>query len=184
MTNTMSTRTKVLLAIALVGIGVAGRLLPHAWNFAPIVAIGLFAGSYLGARFAFVVPVAAMVIADSFIGFYDWKINLTVYAAMALSGAIGLMLRKRRTPFSVGAAAMAGSTLFFLATNAAVWYFGSSYDPGLRGLFASLVAGLPFFRNAVVGDVWYSFVLFGAYEFALFVARAWRRSPESISMKL
>lgn len=174
----MNTRTKILLAVALVAVGVTGRLLPHAWNFAPIVAIGLFAGAYLGKRFAFIVPVLAMVISDAFIGFYGWKLNLTVYAAMALSGAIGLYLRRRKNPLSITAGAVAGSTLFFLVTNGAVWYLGSSYPPGLDGLLASLVAGLPFFRNAVVGDVWYSLVLFGVYELALITVRALKRRSE------
>lgn len=168
----MNIRTKIILAACLIAIGVAGRLLPHAWNFAPIVAIGLVAGAYLGKRFAFVVPVLAMVASDIFIGFYGWKLNLTVYLAMALSGAIGLMLRRRRTPVSIGLAAVLGSTLFYLVTNSAVWYLGSSYPPGVSGLIASLAAGLPFFRNAVVGDVWYSFALFGAFELAQAVVRA------------
>jgi hypothetical protein len=166
--------TRVVLAAVLVAIGVAGRLLPHAWNFAPIVAIGLFAGAYLGKRYAFAVPVLAMVISDAFIGFYGWKLNLTVYVAMALSGGLGLTLRKNKNPLSIGFAAMAGSTLFFLITNAAVWYFGASYPAGINGLWVSLVAGLPFFRNAIVGDMWYSFALFGTYEFALMLIRSFK----------
>ncbi len=168
----MTPRTKNILALALVAIGVAGRLLPHAWNFAPIVAIGLFSGTYLNKRLAFIVPVAAMVISDAFIGFYGWKLNLTVYLAMALAGGIGIFLRSRKNPLTIGMGAVLGSTLFFLITNAAVWYFGASYDPGIKGLVASLIAGLPFFRNAIVGDVWYSFALFGAYEAALAVIRS------------
>jgi hypothetical protein len=168
----MTPRTKIFLALSLVALGVAGRLLPHAWNFAPIVAIGLFAGAYLDKRLAFITPVAAMLISDSFIGFYEWRMNLIVYVAMALAGGVGILLRRRKNPITIGAAAMLGSTLFFLITNAAVWYFGSSYDPGIKGLFASLVAGLPFFRNAIVGDVWYSFALFGVYELALAAIRS------------
>ncbi|HEU0080664.1 MAG TPA: DUF6580 family putative transport protein [Candidatus Paceibacterota bacterium] len=172
MNKQLTLKTRILVAVALVAIGVAGRLLPHAWNFAPIVAIGIFSGAYLGKRFAFLVPVIAMAASDAVIGFYGWKLNLTVYAAMALSGAIGLLLRRRRSPISVAAAALAGSTLFFLVTNGAVWYLGSSYAPGLDGLLAAYVAGLPFYRNAVVGDIWYSWALFGAFEFALWGYRS------------
>lgn len=160
----MPLKIKILLAVVLVAVGVLGRLLPHLWNFAPIVAIGLFAGAYLGKRFAFAVPLAAMVISDIFIGFYGWQLNLTVYIAMALSGAIGLFLKSRKTPPWIAGGAMLGSLVFFLITNGAVWYFGSSYPEGIEGLLASYAAGLPFFRNAILGDVWYSFALFGAYE--------------------
>jgi hypothetical protein len=162
----MNDRTTYLIAFALVALGAGARLLPHVWNFAPIVAIGLFAGAYLGPRFAFSVPVLAMVVSDAFIGFYDWKINLTVYLAMALSGGIGLFLRTRRNPLTIGIGSIAGSTLFFLLTNGAVWLFGASYPRGFVGLGQSLAAGLPFFRNAIAGDLWYSFALFGAFEVA------------------
>lgn len=167
---------KLLLALLLIGAGVAGRLLPHAWNFAPIIAIGLFSGAYLGPRFAFVVPVATMLISDFFIGFYMWQMNLTVYIAMGLSGIIGLLLsqKNRRRPLPIAMGSIAGSTLFFLVTNSAVWYFTPSYGPGVQGLLASLTAGIPFFRNAFLGDLWYSFAFFGIYELVLYWAKSRR----------
>ncbi len=160
----MTTKTKTFIALSMVAVGVAGRLLPHAWNFTPIVAIGIFSGAYLGKKFAWAVPVSAMIISDAFIGFYSWQINLTVYIAMGLTGLIGLFLQKKKNPITIALASVTGSTIFFLITNGAVWYFTSMYEPNLHGLTASYIAGIPFFRNAIVGDVWYSFVLFGIYE--------------------
>ncbi|MEK7607608.1 MAG: DUF6580 family putative transport protein [Patescibacteria group bacterium] len=160
----MTIRTKLYLALALITIGVLGRLLPHTWNFVPIIAIGLFSGAYLGKKFAFTVPVLAMLISDIFIGFYDWKINLTVYIAMGFSGLIGLYLQKKKNPISIALASVIGSTLFFLITNGAVWLFTTMYESTVIGLIASYIAGLPFYRNALVGDIWYSFALFGTYE--------------------
>lgn len=162
----MTTKTKVFVAIFLVFIGVLGRLLPHVWNFAPIVAIGLFAGAYLGRSFAFAVPVFAMFISDAFIGFYDSRINISVYVAMALSGGLGLLLRSRRNPLTISIASVAGSTLFFLITNGAVWYFGTMYIHSMEGLLASYIAGVPFFRNALWGDLFYTGVFFGSFELA------------------
>ena len=165
----MNTKTKIGLAILLVACGVLGRILPHAWNFAPIVAIGLFAGARLGTRYAFTLPVLAMVISDMFIGFYDWRINLTVYIAMALSGGVGLLLRNRRNPIAIGIGSIAASTLFFLVTNGAVWAFSTMYTHSFGGLMSSYIAGIPFFRNAIVGDVLYSFAFFGLYELSVFI---------------
>ena len=133
----MTIKTKIFFAIALIAIGVAGRLLPHAWNFAPIVAIGIFSGAYLGKRFAFAVPVIAMIISDIFLGFYLWQMNLTVYLAMGIAGLIGLFLQKKKTPVTIALASIGGSTIFFLITNGAVWYFTSMYEPKISGLFAS-----------------------------------------------
>lgn len=177
----MTTKTKIAIASVLVAIGVAGRLLPHAWNFAPVVAIGIFSGAYLGKRFAFAVPVIAMVASDIFIGFYGWQMNATVYIAMGLAGFAGLALRKKKNPVSIALASVAGSTIFFLVTNGAVWLFTSMYEPTISGLSASYIAGIPFFRNAIVGDVWYSFALFGAYETARVLYRRFAPTKTLVS---
>lgn len=160
----MNTKTKLLLALALIACGVAGRLLPHAWNFAPITAIGLFAGARLGKRYALTLPIITMLASDIFIGFYDWRINLTVYAAMTLSGVIGIALRTRRNPLAIGTGSIIASLAFFLVTNGAVWAWSPMYTHNANGLFASYIAGLPFLRNALVGDMWYTLIFFGAYE--------------------
>ncbi len=58
------------LAIALVVLGAALRFAPHLPNFAPIAAIALFGGVYLNKKYALIVPIAAMLISDYFIGFF------------------------------------------------------------------------------------------------------------------
>lgn len=178
----MNNRTKNIIAIALVILGILGRLLPHAWNFAPIAAIGLFAGARLGKKYAFVLPVAAMFLSDMFIGFYDWRINTTVYVAMALSGLIGLCIKKYRNPVAIVTGSIAASTIFFVITNAAVWMFTTMYNSSIQGLLASLSAGLPFFRNALIGDLWYSLAFFGAYELVFNIYR--QRMPKKLSSEV
>lgn len=164
MDKQLSGKARFWIAAALVAVGVLGRLLPHAWNFAPIVAIGLFAGARLGKGYGFAVPVLAMAVSDAFIGFYQWDINVSVYLAMALSGGIGYLAR-RGGPLHIAGGSLLSSTVFFLVTNAAVWKFAEGmYEPGLGGLFASYAAGIPFFKNALFGDLWYTLAFFGIYE--------------------
>jgi hypothetical protein len=52
---------------------------------------------------------------------------------------------------------------FFLITNAAVW-IGGAYDRGIDGLWQSYVAGLPFYRGTLLGDLFYTAAFFGLYE--------------------
>ena len=59
---------------------------------------------------------------------------------------------------------LAGSVIFFLLTNTAVWAFGTMYVHDLSGLFTSYYYALPFFRNELLGDLFYSGVLIGGYE--------------------
>ncbi len=48
-----------------------------------------------------------------------------------------------------------GSFIFFILTNSAVWLFGTMYSHTLDGLIAALVAGIPFYRNMLFGDILY-----------------------------
>lgn len=167
----------IFLALGLSLIGVFGRLLPHLWNFAPIVAIGLFAGTYLGTRSAILVPMMAMVLGDIFLGFYDWHVMVAVYGSFVTIALCGRFLIDRVNPTTVLMASIGGSVFFYLSTNAAVWAYGTMYPHTGSGLIASYVAGIPFFRNALMGDVIYTSTLFGAY--ALFTSYLSARSTSS-----
>lgn len=134
-------------------------------NFAPITAIALFAGARMEKRsLAVLVPLAAMVASDAIIGFYDARILASVYASFILSGALGMLIRKRVTLWRVSGSAIASSLLFFLITNAAVWLFSGMYPSTLAGLAESYSMGLPFFRFTLLGDLFYTIVIFGIYE--------------------
>ena len=52
----------------------------------------------------------------------------------------------------------------FVATNLAVWAFGTMYPLNIAGLAESYVAAIPFFRNTLLGDMFYVTVLVGGYE--------------------
>ena len=55
------------------------RLMPHPPNFTPIIAMGLFGGAYLkDKRWALLLPVGAMLLADVFLGF-SWNYDLGVW---------------------------------------------------------------------------------------------------------
>lgn len=164
MTDSPSRSTVPLLALTLIALGVIARLLPHPANVAPITALALFGGSYLPKRLALVVPLAALIVGDAFIGFYGWTM-LAVYGSFLLVGLIGLWLRTHRTVSTIIGASLVSSLLFFLITNAAVWLDPiAGYPPGLPGLLASYTAGLPFFRPTLLGDLLYTSAFFGSYE--------------------
>ena len=59
--------------------------------------------------------------------------------------------------------ALASSTAFFLISNFGVWVAGEMYPHTLSGLATCYLMGVPFFRNAAVGDLLYSAAFFGAY---------------------
>ncbi|MFH1823088.1 MAG: DUF6580 family putative transport protein [Patescibacteria group bacterium] len=167
----MTNKTKIIISLILITIGIAARLLPHLWNFAPIVAIALFAGVYLGRNYAIVLPVLAMLMGDFIIGFYEWPLMLTIYSSFMIAGIIGIIIRKYKSPGTVIAGSLLSSIIFFLLTNWAVWQFSVWYEKSWSGLLTCYAMALPFFRNTLFGDLFYVGVFFGAYELITYLAR-------------
>jgi hypothetical protein len=153
---------------ALIVIGAVLRVVPHPWNFAPIGAMALFGGAVLPIGVGLFVPLAALALSDAVLGFYPGFV--WVYGSFILIGLLGLTLRRRRTPMRVIATSLAASVLFFLITNFGEW-LGPLYPHVLGGLWASYLAGIPFFRNTVASDLIYSLAFFGVYDSAARLAR-------------
>ena len=141
------------------------RFLPHAPNFAPITALALFGGVYLrDKRLAIIMPLAAMIVSDIFIGFDSWQSRAVVYSSFVLSGLIGLWVRKYKSAGTVIGGTVLASVSFYLITNFAFFYPVGMYTHDLNGIIASYINALPFFRNTLAGDLFYMGVMFGAYE--------------------
>ena len=157
-----------LIALLLIIFAALSRFIPHPPNFAPIAAMALFGGVYFDKRFALLVPLAAMLLSDYFIGFHN--VILFVYGSFLLVGLIGLWLKRNKKVRWIVGASIGSSILFFLITNFGVWLMGA-YPPTLAGLAECYVAAIPFFRNTLVGDLFYVAVLFGLYESALYFLR-------------
>ncbi len=167
----------IIIALLLVTLGSVARLLPHMVNVAPITAIGLFAGIYLPRRYAIIAPLLAMLVSDFAIGFYDPRIMLSVYVSFAIAGAIGILVGRKKTWTTVAIGTLGASFVFFLITNAAVWYFGTMYSHDIVGLWRSYTMALPFFRNSLIGDISYTFLLVGGMEFITNYLRQQKQSP-------
>lgn len=166
----MSTRTKILIAAAIIIAAAASRLMKHPFNFTPVAAMALFAGCYLQRRWTLILPLGAMLVSDYFIGFYDWQVMTSVYVSIALAFFIGWYLRVRVKWHGVTLAALASSVTFFVVTNFAVWAFFNWYPHTWAGLINCFTLALPFFRNTLIGDLVYAGMLFGAYELVLRLA--------------
>jgi len=166
--------TKFIIPILLITLGLAARLLPHPANFTPISAIALFAALYLPRKYSLILPILAMFVSDVFIGFYSLPIMIAVYASFIIMSLIGLLVRKNNHASPAGkkilnifSGTLAGAIIFFLITNFAVWAFGTMYSHNFSGLLDSYIAAIPFFRNSLLGDLFYCGIMIGGYEFVL-----------------
>lgn len=160
-----------MLAIFFIIIGIIARLLPHPPNIAPIAAMALFGGVYLDRRLALLVPLLAMFISDLFLGFHT--VIPYVYGSFMATSILGMIVRKfgrfkeysrnRRYSLVIGAS-LAGSLIFYLVTNFGVWLETSLYPKTWAGLVESYIMALPFLRNSLIGNLFYTTVFFGGYE--------------------
>jgi len=165
------------LAYFLILLGAVMRVVPHPANFAPIAGLALFGGAKLGKKQALVVPLAAMLLSDAFIGFDSWTSRLVIYGTFLAVGLIGLWLRSRASAVNVVGASLVSSVLFFLVTNLPFVHSFSMYPQTWDGVVASYINGLPFFRNTLAGDLIYTAAFFGLYA----LAAAWQKQRADVT---
>lgn len=162
-----------MIAILFVIIGILLRLVPHPPNFAPITASTLFAGVYLPKRYALITPIITMAISD-FLLFPTHMFHSTtlyVWGSFLISGLIGSWLKRHNKPTYIIVASLIASLQFFLITNFGVWVADNMYPHNLNGLFQSYLMGIPFYRNTLLGDLFYTSSFFSLYRLSLYIAR-------------
>lgn len=151
----------------LIGIDVAARILPHAPDFTPVAATGLFAATVLRVRaLSLLVPLGGMLIGDAVLGFYAWGLMAVVYAALALPASAACLSNRVRRPAIAVPVLLVNSLIFFLVTNLAVWALSPIYAANAAGLVKCYIAALPFLKNMAAGDLFWGLVLFGSYGIA------------------
>jgi hypothetical protein len=164
LSSQFSPQLSIGIALALVLLAMLGRFISvDGWgNFTPVGAVALFAGCYLrDKKLALLVPATAMVLSDLVIGLHN--LLPVVYACFALTVWLGMRMKGRASGYSVLGNALAGSMVFFVVTNFAVWLGGSMYPMSLAGLGQCFVMAIPFFKNELIGTLLYSALLFGGY---------------------
>jgi len=152
-------RPRFIVVTAIILAAAASRLIPHPPNVAPITALALFSGAqFADKRLAFVIPIVALLLSDLVIGFYSqiW----IVYGTFCLIACIGFLLRSRKSFIALATATLTSSLLFFVVTNLGVWVFGSLYPKTIAGLTTCFIVAIPFFQNTLLGDGFYTTLLF------------------------
>jgi hypothetical protein len=164
--NILTPRTGVLIAMIAFAVGV--RLVifyvpgVFPYNFTPVEAIALFGGAYFSdRRLAFIVPLAAMFLADLFIGLHP--LIPVIYGCIAASVLLGFGLRDKVSVLRVAGYGIAGSLLFFVVVSFAEWLMGDTVYCR-EGIVSCYVAAIPFLKGWLAGTLVWSAILFGGFE--------------------
>ena len=154
-----------LFPVLVVLVAVLMRFLPHPANVAPIAAMALFGGAYLNKKYAVILPMAVMLISDLFLGFH--KTMPFVYGSFLIASIIGISLKNKVKIKPVLGASLLSSVIFYVVTNFGVWLTTGMYEMTFLGLIKCYVLAIPFFRNTLAGDLFYTVMMFGGYEVVL-----------------
>lgn len=169
-------KKSILIITGFIVLAVLTRLLPHAYNFTPLGAIALFGAAYFtDKKWALIVPLLAFWGSDlllnniSYAAYYDgftWFTSgmLYTYGSIAMIVVLGYYLLKKITIGRVLGGALGGALIFFIVSNFGVWVSGTMYPLSIEGLISCYTAAIPFFHYTIAGNIVYSAVLFGSYE--------------------
>jgi hypothetical protein len=134
---------QLIVPAVIIAIAALMRIIPHPANVAPIAAMALFGGMYANRKYALVIPLLALLVSDSILGFY---------------------VRNHASPTKIITVTVLSSLLFFIITNFGVWLLGTIYPKTAAGLLMCFTAALPFFRNTLLGDMLYMGVFVIGYK--------------------
>ena len=141
------------------------RLIPHPPNFTPIMSVALFSGCYFRSQaHAILIPLVSIFLSDLVLGFHSsvWAVYLGLIGIVV----IGSFIKDQKSTTWIFLSSLVASFFFFLLTNFAVWTQAKIYPLTLDGLIQCYYMGLPFLRNSVLANIFYSSILFSLYHLA------------------
>lgn len=160
---------RLIFILALIILAILTRLLPHPPNFTSVGAVALFSGHTLPRRWAYLIPLMVMLISDYLIGYH--ALMVPVYAALMVNVFIGKKMNRKYA--LVGA--FAGSLVFFITTNFAVWLMYETHS--LASFIECYTLAVPFYQYSLSGDLVYTTGLFGVLSLSEYRFPALRPNP-------
>lgn len=156
---------RFFLISGMILVAVLSKCVPHPVNFTPIGAIALFAGAHFTSkRAAYFVPLIALLVSDLITGLH--VLIPFVYGCFALNVLLGFWIRRRKSVLRTVSAVLIGAAVFFLVTNFGSWIAFDTFPKTPAGLLACYVSAIPYLINSLLGDLFYSAVLFGGLAWA------------------
>lgn len=174
-------RKTFLICIALIIIGIIGRVIPHPPNFTPIGGIIIFSLVKIENKFLTnFIPIFIFWVSDLLINnfilpitFPQYYQGVQLFGSWSIYLALVIILMSLRfllnnpNKYFIPGASLTAAILFYLITNFGVWLESSFYPPTWSGLWICLGAGLPFFGNYLLSTLIYSYVLILGYDLAI-----------------
>ena len=174
-----NTSDKFFIIICIIFLAAFSRIIPHYPNFTPLCAIALFGAKYFkNFHLAIIIPLFSLWISDFIINnfilgsYFDGIIffypgYFWQYGSFILISLFGRFSLKKISLFKLFGVSISSSLIFFLITNFGVWVSTTFYSKTFMGLYFCYTAGIPFYIGTLFSSIFYSFFLFGLYEYLI-----------------
>jgi hypothetical protein len=146
------------------GVAFILRIVPHIPNVTPFGGMALFAGSQNSKR-SLLTLFIVLFVSDLLLGLH--KTMFFVYLSFFIAFYLGKIFLQKRTFPRMALVSFFSSCSFFIITNFGSWITTSVYQKNLMGLLNAYSMGLPFFRNTLLGDMFYTIVIFYGLPFLI-----------------
>ena len=144
------------LPISLVLILFFARLIPHPWNFTPLLATSILAGFYFRQFFlSLFIIIFSMFLGDLYLGFHSTM--FFTYISLAIAVTTGLLIKHFKF-IEILFSGFISSVCFFVITNFGAWLVLDMYEKNFAGLIKSYVLAIPFFHSTLTSTFLYIFL--------------------------
>ena len=141
------------------------RLIPHPWNFSPVLAVGIFSGFYFKQFYlSLFIVILSMFIGDLYLGFHSTM--FFTYISLVVAVILGLYIKHFKFT-EIVFSGLVSSACFFLVTNFGAWMILDMYEKNLAGLLKSYVLAIPFFHNTLISTFLYLILLKLMFDFVI-----------------
>lgn len=157
------------LAVLWIVLGIFSRLIPHPANFTPLTNLCFFAGTKFNRFFSLILVAISLIASDLVLSAMRGSIAFGWITLFTYSGWFGMLLVankicKKTSLQSSFFYVLGFETVFWLWTNFGFWLTQGLYPRSAAGLITCYIAGLPFLRTALIGDIIWFAVIFGIFE--------------------
>jgi len=153
------------LPISLILVLALSRLIPHPYNFTPMLAVGVFSGFYFKQFYlSLFIVIFSMFIGDLFLGFHSTM--FFTYISLAVAVLVGLSIKRFQFK-EILFTGLASSVCFFIITNFGAWLTHQMYEQNFNGLLQSYEMAIPFFHNTLISTFLYLLILKLLFDIAV-----------------
>ena len=175
-------RSAIALILLATGYRIVAAWNPELVNFSPLMALTFCGAVYFRNRWMWLVPFVALSASDLYLNHYHatqfgstWDLGGVLVRTLCFAAALvlGWMVARRKSWLGLFAGCLAGSLLFFLATNTDAFLGDVYYAKTLAGWWQAMTVGHPefpptlfFFRNTLASDLLFTGVFALSMEWA------------------